>query len=205
MGGWNSGRQGGRPTVDDGKSIDLALILRKGWMRDGSQGWSHRLEWSCRGEPSGNISYDYDMRDPNAASMTLRFTVTPRSTGIGKDHVQTIRLSYTVPRFGGRRWWMHCPITGARVGKLHVPAGGDIFASRTAWRMGYRSQRSASRDKPFDRLFALQSRLGCKEGWGGFVFRPKGMWHRTFERHLARYWELDAQCNAAGAAMLARL
>lgn len=196
MGGWYSGRRDGRPTVDDGKTIDLALLLRNGWMRDGCKGWGRRLSWSCRGEPAGNISYDFDMLDPDAASMTLRFTVTRTSTGDSKDHVQTVRLSCTVPRFGGRRWWMHCPVTGARVGKLHVPAGGDIFASRKAWRMGYRSQRLTSRDKPFERLFALQAKLGCYQGWEAGIRRPKGMWRRTFERHWQRYWELDAQCGA---------
>ena len=25
--------------------------------------------------------------------------------------------------------------------------------------------------------------------------RPKGMWHRTYARHMQRYWELDAECG----------
>ena len=205
MGGWNSGRSGGRPTVENGKTIDLALLLRKGWMRDGHQGFRHQLIWSSRGEPNGNISYDYDMTDPEAASMTLRFSVTRHRTGEKTDHVQTVRLSYTVPHYGGRRWWMHCPVTGARVGKLHVPANGDIFASRKAWGMGYHSQRVAHGDRPFERLFALQKSLDCQQGWQAYLFRPKGMWRRTFDRHMDRYWQLDEDCSMAAMGMVNRM
>lgn len=152
------------------------------------------LRWTCRGEPTGNVSYTCNMRDPEDSYLELRFTVTRHSTGEKKDYVQRIHLSSTRPYFGGRRWWMHCPVNGSRVGKLYVPSGGDTFASRKAWAIGYRSQRLAERDKPFEALFRLQRRLGCPEGWEQPIRRPKGMWRRTYERLEEEYWELDAQC-----------
>ena len=204
MGGWNSGRSGGRPIADSALTVDLAWMLRNGRAVPGRD-VSGSLSWNCRGEPSGDIRYHCDMRDPEDASMELRFTVTTRSTGEKRDYVQRVPLSFTVPHYGGKRWWMHCPVNRSRVGKLYCPRGGDIFASRTSWRLGYSSQRAAERDKVFERLFSLQRKLGCDIGWEAGLRRPKGMWHRTFERHLDRYWELDAECAVEGMRMLGLL
>lgn len=130
MGGLGSGRYGGRPLADHSLRIDIAWMIRHGQAVPGH--WrAGQLNWSRGGEPSGSVGYSCDMTDPEASELVLRFT-TGAARGDPKDHVQRIRLSYTVPNLGGRRWWMHCPVTGARVGKLYVPPGGDIFASRKA-------------------------------------------------------------------------
>ena len=144
MGGWNSGRSGGRPVADTALKVDLAWMLRNHKAAPGSYTWGS-LAWTCRGEPSGNISYKCDMRDPNDSWMELRFTVTTRSTGEKRDYVQRVPLSFTVPPFGGKRWWMHCPANGSRAGNLYCPRGADTFASRKAWRLGYQCQREAAR------------------------------------------------------------
>lgn len=204
MGGYGSGRYGGRPVAEEALRIDIAWMLREGLAKPG-QSITGTLRWTCRGEPSGNVSYACDMRDPDNGMLELRFKVTRQREGTSKDYVQRIRLSYTQPHFGGRRWWMHCPHTGERVGKLYVPSGGDIFASRKAWRIGYRSQRIAAHDRPFEGLFRLQRRLGCPEGWEMPIRRPKGMHHRTFERFEDEYWRLDQRCGLAIAGVMARL
>jgi len=100
---------------------------------------------------------------------------------------------------------MICPFKGIRVGKLYLPSGGDCFASRKAWRLGYQSQRVADRDRAFEKLFRLQRKLGCDQGYDLWIRRPKGMWHRTFDRHLERFEELDAQCGAEMAMLVLRL
>jgi len=197
MGGYGSGRHEGRPLAESCLFIDLAWMIRTGRalpraFRQGS------LTWTNRGQPSGNINYSCDMRDLDAAFLELRFTVKTRSTGTSRDHVQKIRLSNTQPNFGGRRWWMHCPNSGARVGRLFVPPGGELFASRQAWRLGYQSQRSSDHDKPFDALFRLQRKVGGRVGWeAGLADRPKGMWHRTYDRYWLQYWGLDDACSVA--------
>ena len=196
MGGYGSGRQNGKPLAEESKRVELDWMLQKGKLRPGSWGNGGRLSWTCQGEQVGWISYDYDMTDPADAWMLLRFTVRPYAGGEGKHHEQRVRLTTTQPTYGGRRWWMHCPLTGQRVRKLYCPINGDLFASRAAWGIVYRSQRSEHIQRPFDALFALQRRLGCPEGWGSYPRRPKGMWRRTFDRHLQRYWELDDVCGA---------
>ena len=40
--------------------------------------------------------------------------------------------------------------------------------------------------------------LGCDAGWEAGLYRPKGMWHRTFDRHFERYLELDDECAVEG-------
>lgn len=202
MGGYGSGRHGGRPLADYALRVDLARMMRQGQAKPGSLIWG-TLHWTCGDEPSGSVSYETDMTNPDNATLTLRYT---KGEGESRESVkQVIRLVWTRPHYGGRRWWMVCPYRGHRVGKLYLPRNGDRFASRTAWRLGYRSQRSAPHDKPFDRLNKLQRRLGGREGYEEYIRRPKGMWHRTFERHLARYWEINDDCDRIWLGMVAIL
>lgn len=193
MGGFGSGRTYGRPLAESCLRIDIAWMTRKGFAVPGSSRIG-KLQWVQGDRPAGDVAYTCNMFDPHDAWLELRFKIPVRAKGGYKHFTQRIRLSFTVPRYGGRRWWMHCPINGARVGKLYVPPGGDIFASRKAWRIGYRSQRGTARDRVFEKLFRLQRRLGGPEGWGQGIMRPKGMHHATFERHFERFLEIDAQC-----------
>lgn len=194
MGGFGSGRRYGNPLAEESLRIDIAWMVRTRRAVPGST-VSGSLSWTCGGEPSGNINYTCDMSDPEHAVLELRFIVSRYSTGEKTKHYQRIMLSYTVPNFGGKRWWMHCPRTGERVGKLYCPSGGELFASRKAYRVGYRSQRMTKRDAIFERLFGIQEKLGCERGWGNWISRPKGMHYRTFERYLDEYEYLDALCG----------
>lgn len=143
------------------------------------------------------------MNEPGQERLELSFT---RGSNENREQVsQTIQLCHTQPHYGGKRWWMICPLQQVRVGKLYMPAGGDRFASRKAWRLGYHSQRIANRDKPFEALFRLQKKLGSRQGWEAALHRPKGMWHRTYERHLDRYWQLDAECGVEMMTVMGRL
>lgn len=201
MGGFGSGRCDGRPTADSSLRIDLAWMLRTGRAREGS--WlSGGLSWSRGGEEVGSIGYQAIMHQPSEERLELFY-----SSGSGEDGEQvrqTVRLCHTEPHYGGRRWWMICPYRHIRVGKLYLPPGGDRFASREAWRLGYQSQRDAERDRPFERLFRLQKKLGCEQGWEAGLRRPKGMWKRTFDRHMETYWQLDEACAVEMTAVLAK-
>ncbi|WP_242774016.1 hypothetical protein [Sphingopyxis sp. YF1] len=203
MGGYGSGRQGGRPIADNALFVELSWMLRTGRAVDGEIR-SGQLSWQRRGETFAWIGYQCDMTDPDAAMLTLDYRRTP-SGGEPESVTQRIRLVSTQPHFGGRRWWMLCPYRGVRADKLYMPSGGDRFASRQAWRLGYQSQRETARDRPFSQLFALQKRLGCERGWEQPIRRPKGMWHRTYARLEERYWELDQRCAVEMIGSLARL
>jgi len=141
MGGYGSGRHYGRPTVDASKRIDLARMFREGMVREGSN-LQGTLRWSSGGSPRGSIGYVAMMRE--AGSEWLELSYTRDSDGQPEDVSQTIQLCSTVPNYGGKRWWMICPFKHVRVGKLYLPNGGDRFATRQAWRLGYHSQRLAA-------------------------------------------------------------
>jgi hypothetical protein len=184
------------------KRIDLAWMIRTGKATPG-QWISGSLNWSCGGEHAGSISYTANMED--AADSYLRLTYW-RGTGDDKEHVeQVVRLVFTEPNYGGRRWWMVCPYSSRRVGKLYLPNGGDRFACREAWRLAYNSQRVAHRDRPFEKLFRLQRKLGCPQGFDSYIWRPKGMWQRSFDRYVERFERLDAECAAEMALLVLRL
>ncbi|MEM7781555.1 MAG: hypothetical protein AAF697_14295 [Pseudomonadota bacterium] len=191
MGGFGSGRHGGRPTADASRRIDLAWMRRKGLVADGVMR-SGILNWSCGGEPSGSISYRANMCEAGQERLVLEYT--RENHGERGSVLQTIHLTSTRPNFGGKRWWMICPYHGHRVGKLNMPAGGDRFASRKAWRLGYHSQCVTDRDAIFERLFRIQKRLECEQGWGNYPSRPKGMHHRTFDRLREEFEYLDNMC-----------
>lgn len=170
MGGFGSGRYGGRPTADASLRIDLAWMLRTGRAKEGCH-MSGSLHWTCRGEPSGSIGYQAIIHERGEERLELSYT---RGSGEDREQVrQTVRLCHTVPHYGGKRWWMICPFRHIRVGKLYLPSGGDRFASRQAWRLGYQCQREAARDRPCERLFRLQRKLGCNQGWGPSLAGPR--------------------------------
>jgi hypothetical protein len=191
MGGWGSGRQNGRPLVDDSLKIDISEMVRRGWLRPGESS-TGSLSWSTNGEYRSSVSYSYDLSDRERGWLELRYTL--KRSGEPQGVVQRIDIVTTRPEFGGLRWWLKCPYRGLRVRKLYLPPGGDRFASRRAWRLGYQSQREPPSQRPFDALCRLQKKLGCRQGWEEPLRRPKGMWQRTFDRHLERFWDLDALC-----------
>src|SRR5665811_1126246 len=65
--------------------------------------------------------------------------------------IAEVGLHYTVPQYGGRRWWFLCPLTGNPVAKLYLPLGQRRFASRPAHSLTYSSSRkSRSKSKTWD-------------------------------------------------------
>jgi hypothetical protein len=203
LGGWGSGRQNGRPIADYSSRVDLGWMIRTGRAKPG-QHISGTRTWTRGGEPAGSVSYDANMSDLDDAWLELTYW---HGSGDARERVvQRVRLAYTLPHYGGRRWWMICPYAHVRCGKLYLPGNGDRFASRKAWRVGYRSQRIALHDRAFEKLFRLQKKLDGSQGWDmGLARRPKGMWHRTYERFWAEYDRLDEQCSVEMALMMRRL
>ena len=67
-----------------------------------------------------------------------------------------VRLVTTRTQFGGRRWWLKCPLTvngspcNRRVGRLYLPPREQLFGCRECHRLSYRSSQQAHRDQ---RLF----------------------------------------------------
>jgi len=179
MGGWNSGRRGGLPTVEDGLRLDLALLMRQGYIRLGCR-TSGSLAWRyvATEEERGSIRYEADWSDASSACVRLIYSVN------GKPMDYRIWLERTPCNFGGFRWWWRCPRSGRRVRVLCLPPGETMFVARAMYRLPYRSQREAPIQRSHDRLGRLYRKLG-----GAYHYfedpiprRPKGMHRRTHER-----------------------
>lgn len=204
MGGYGSGRSGGRPTVEDGLTLDLAKLLRDRLLRPG-QAWGGSLTWTNTRTKREIASIGYQVFMGEASGRLRLHYTTTRPTGEKHASDYWVDLITTAQPFGGRRWWFLCPRTGERVAKLHLPNGAFTFASRKAYRLGYRSQRETPRDRALSRAFGLRHRLGADGGIGDYVPRPKGMRLPTYERYLTRIWRAEGIVNAHCKALLAKL
>ncbi|MCW3836651.1 hypothetical protein ACFQ1E_12770 [Sphingomonas canadensis] len=92
------------------------------------------------------------------------------------------------------------------MGKLYLPNWGDRFAGRSAWRLGYHSQRIDACDRPFEAMYRLQRKLGGEIGWDmGLARKPRGMWRRTYTSLWDRYEALAEECDRAFLTRFGRL
>lgn len=179
----------GERLVEDCLTLDLAWLMRLAPIRDGQAG-NGKIEWSRNGEPAASARFRLNLRDAENA----RLIVHCRLAGVGRSTPQAISLTALPQHLGGRRWWLHCPVTGERVRNLHLPPGGDRFAGRKALGLSYGVERLNRFDRPFERIFRAQRRLGNTQGLGTGLEKPKGMWQRTFARHAERFEALDLNC-----------
>lgn len=117
------------------------------------------LQWHAGDQAIAKISYESDLCLTANANLRLRYVRD------GKGHDYQIWLSTTLPHFGGRRWWMHCPVSGCRVAKLYLPDGRERFASRQECDLTYKSCRESRRpDADLKRIERWKKRLGVSEG-----------------------------------------
>jgi hypothetical protein len=196
VGGYNSGRRGGRPTVGSGLTLDLCKLIRQGLIvpgqfRCGSIFWT----FGGSGERVGSVDYAAHMA-VDRGHVRLRYVTTHADNGQKRASDYTIAMETTPQPFGGRRWWFVCPASGQRVSKLHLPNGAYTFASRRAHRLGYPSQRESPRDRSITHAYKLRDRLNGKGGIGDYIPKPKWMRWRTYERETARIEAAAEICNA---------
>jgi hypothetical protein len=109
-----------------------------------------------------------------------------------------IRLVWTVPTYGGQRWWFQCPRTWQKTTKLYLPNGGRHFWSRQAYGLGYACQREDSFSRLQRRAAMLNRQLGG-EGWRTWEdppTKPKRMRWSTYEKKYERWERVVERANA---------
>ncbi|MGL4961001.1 MAG: hypothetical protein ACRC67_07195 [Inquilinus sp.] len=117
-----------------------------------------------------------------------------------------VRLTTTVPPFGGLRWWFICPTTGRRTSKLYLPRGGERFLSRQAYQLGYASQRVGALDRGHLARQRILAKLGSTDGTRHELpAKPKGMRWATYDRLLVQLAKVEARIDATWAAGAQRL
>jgi hypothetical protein len=144
MGGSGSGFQDARKAaVEDGLTLSISALMGKGALvpgriTAGTWAWHYG-----DGDAFAKIGYVADMRTPDAAILRLSYS----AQGHPVDDV--IRLVWTSPRYGGRRWWFLCPVDirqqrpPRRAAKLYLPPGARHFGSRQAHGLTYQSCRES--------------------------------------------------------------
>jgi hypothetical protein len=160
MGGYLSGSHGSRPprktVVEDCRDLDTNHWVRKGILKAGI----HQMAvctWKYRGAES-SIGIDVMTQDMGQPSVLLFYTHTTR--GESRQEQYEVRLTTTVPRFGGVRWWFLCPVLqgelpcNRRVGKLYLPPGRRRFGCRHCHRLTYTSCQESRKDQALCRHIA---------------------------------------------------
>jgi hypothetical protein len=193
MGGYGSGRQGGKRTTSGCYQLDVRYLQRAGLLTPGR---SITLNWSRNGEQVATIQ---------ARTEAEHVTLIYRHKSGGNDWQPMdypVRLEWTRCTLGGRRAWFRCPARGCgrRVAILY---GGSIFACRHCYRLAYACQRETADDRAMRRADSIRERLGWQVGIANpRGSKPKGMHWRTFERLTVEH---DAFVGVSLAGMAARL
>lgn len=161
MGGYGSGRTGGRPTYESTASLVLTVttFVRAG-LQVGLKG-NTSLTFGNRGDPFP-VTIGIDARDQSMPFLELSHA---RRTSPALAETYRVRLEMTAQRFGGVRWWFRCPRTGRRCRKLFLPLGGHQFLSRYAYRLGYASQREDRRGRAQRQAIKAFEALGGEGHW----------------------------------------
>lgn len=195
MGGFGSGRQGGKRTTSDCRRLDVRQLQRAGLLTPGRAfGW----QWTRNGEVVASIQ---TRMDADCVILDYRH----QSSGADWQSMEyPVWIEWTACSLGGRRAWFLCPVDGCgrRVALLYL-GGAGIFACRHCHRLAYACQRETVDDRAMRRADNIRERLGWQAGIanprGG---KPKGMHWRTFERLTAEH---DAFVGVSLAGMAARL
>jgi hypothetical protein len=195
MGGFSSGRT--RVRVEDGLILNLGRLLRQGSIIPGKHVMGS-LKWTSTGTKGvrASIGYEADLTHPGESYVRLHYNVG------SKPMDYRVWLRRAPCRFGGFRWWWRCPRTEQNAAKLYLPPGATMFASRHAYRMGYKSWGGGPLDRSHIRQRRIYEKLGgtYRQYGQSPPKRPKGMHHRTYARLLA---ELDAAKEAHDNAFMA--
>jgi len=192
MGGYGSGRSGGRPTIEACGSYSLNInAFIRGGLRSGILG-SSRIKFGDGFE----VAITIDCR----SEWQPFFELEHYSYREGEEDLVRYRvgLQWTRPHFGGVRWWFVCPRMQDRCGKLFLPRGARYFWSRDAYRLKYQSQRETRCDRAIRRSRKVYRKLGgIGDGWDeGTPDKPKWMRWRTYERLAARREDAELEADS---------
>ncbi len=193
MGGYGSGRPGYKQKAEGCRSLDIYQLKRQGCLEEGKRGNS---VWSRDNEEIARIGFHC-----TGATLVLDYRV--RLCGGEWEPIkQTVPLTHTDCHYGGQRIYARCPgvvngqLCGRRVGKLF--AGGRYFLCRHCYNVAYSSQSEDRHSRLLRRANKLRTALGGEPGAAYWIApKPKGMWHRTYERMCAEIEWCEHQANVA--------
>ena len=184
MGGYGSGRSGGKCKVEGAFRLDIGWCRREGIIRPNTCiGGSLRFQ-SYQDEL--DVNYEARVAREWDSWIRLQYSLQDYWTGDLLEIDDKIELTATKPEFGGNRWWFVCPRSGRRVRILYLPLGGRHFRSRRSYRLVYGSQSESVYDRALRRSRKLHYRLGGDPADDHYPDKPPRMRWRTYNRIIDR-------------------
>jgi hypothetical protein len=154
MGGYGSGGSNGsgKTEMEWCFALSASWMLRQNWL-DLAQGQRvvRGTTWSnCLGDALCSISVRIERPEKDVITLYV------------SDPRQYLYLTSTPMRFGGVRWWLHCPKCQSSRVKLYLrPPNGSGFYCRACLDLTYRSCNEGKKD------MAFMSMLGARAGMSG--------------------------------------
>ena len=177
MGGWGSGRQGGRVTIEDCASCRLGISELRSLLR-APDGGSRLLLYQADGLLPLTVSLP-----THHGHLRLQHASRAYDHDHGVDY--TIGLTWTKAGFGGRRRWFSCPVSRRRCAVLYLPRGARQFGSAKGYGLAYSVTRMEEQDRLWHRMEKIAGRLGDRDPDPEIPpRRPKWMHTATYDRLL---------------------
>jgi hypothetical protein len=176
---------GGRPTTEDGITLDIRFLTRTNLVPGQIQSGHLRWTWPNTRKPVCQIEYLVTLGENTGSLRLSSISLFDRFGRPARLEGQTIHLVTTTPPYGGRRWWFLCPSTGRRMMKLHLPYGASAFASRQAYSLGYAVQREGASARARRRARKARGRIGGSANLlERLPMKPRWMRWATYWRHV---------------------
>lgn len=188
MGGFGSGRHGGRGTTNNYRSLDVRRLQRERML---TPGHAFKWQWTRDGKAVASVQMQVEV---NCLILEYRTRI---NGGDWQPMEYPVYLERTACNYGGQRAWFLCPATGCgrRVAKLFI-GGSGIFACRHCYHLAYACQRENDDSRATRRADKIRERLGWEPGiLNGHGWKPKGM-------HWTTFWRLQVQHDEFVAASL---
>jgi hypothetical protein len=149
MGGYGSGRSGGRPIAEQ----SLALSFDRGLhaslaalKRSGERAHFHTARWTMAGRERATCGLYLIQKQDGGALMVLSYTVN------GTPRQQAIDIDWTPTPFGQRPWW-RCPRCARRCLRLYNPGAG--WFCRRCGDVTYLSSNESDKRLAYRRIMGL--------------------------------------------------
>src|SRR6516162_5617681 len=117
MGGFGSGRYGGRPTVESAVRLDIDDMMQWGGIRAFAR-LAGEMRFNFYGDQI-EVKFESRVGEPWESWLRLKYAMADYWTGEEVEIDDKIFLATTQP-LGGLRWWFVCPHLNRRVRKLYL-------------------------------------------------------------------------------------
>lgn len=180
MGGYGSGRVGGRELVTNLRFIDVRWMNKHGLLK--SKGIK-TLNWSRNCRPWGKMQV---LVEEDSIRLIYKES---RNDGPWEDKDIVIKLLKTPCRFGGHQYWFECPVCRRRVCTVYL---SDVWCCRHCGQLAYPSENEDELERQRSKAYKLKEKLG-----GEYWIKPKGMHQKTYDRLREAFIEAQAKADDA--------